>query len=332
MAMTKNFILTFIITANAVCGYSQTDQNETTERNQSIVFSNSAFNIHPEYKSPVILNRGFNRDFNVNAPIKSKLVARSKSIVFEKDRSAGTFSMRAGTIVGLSGSGDTQFIAHYKRNKLRGNWISKFSDDQLCDSGSLRNNVPDGLWKSWYANGNLRFIRHYNAFKLEKAKQDIKLRQSKAVTSAIAVLARTNLQAAYSYLHPDYSFHTLASQPSNFSSYDAWLTLNERVSKNISEESSAYTPPFLECLHHGLYMNFYPDGSVKDSGFYKNGLRHGIWEEWLDDGKTRSQGFYTSGHKTSTWKFYDKKGVLLYVKSYNRNGKEIHRKSFRQKI
>ncbi len=229
-------------------------------------------------------------------------------------------------------SGDTQFIAHYKRNKLKGNWISKFNDDQLCDSGNLKNNVPDGLWKSWYANGNVRFIRNYNAFKLEKAKQDIKLRQSKAVTSAIAVLARTNLKAAYSYLHPDYSFHTLASQPENFSSYDAWLTLNERVSKNISEETSAYTPPFLECLHHGLYMNFYADGSVKDSGYYKNGLRHGIWEEWLDDGKIKSQGFYTGGHKTSTWKFYDKKGVLLYVKSYNRNGKEIHRKSFRQKI
>ena len=318
--MKKNFLLTLLVTGNFIAGYSQAVQDENFKRDQSDALSGSAFNYHPEYKSPIAINR----ENHINRP------GRSKSIAFEKNKSAGSFSMRAGTIIGLSGSGDTQFIAHYKRNKLKGNWISKFNNDQLCDSGALKNNVPDGLWKSWYANGQLRFIRHYNAFKLEKAKQDIKLRQSKAVMSAIAVLARTNLQAAYSYLHPDYSFHTLASQPANFSSYDAWLSLNERVSKNISEESTTYMPPFLECLHDGLYMNFYPDGSVKDSGYYKNGLRHGIWEEWLDDGNTKSHGFYTSGHKTDTWKFYDKEGTLRYVKTYNRDGKEIYRKSFRR--
>ncbi len=53
MGVIKNFFLTLIITANAVCGYSQADQNETDESNQSIAFSNSAFNFHPEYKSPL---------------------------------------------------------------------------------------------------------------------------------------------------------------------------------------------------------------------------------------------------------------------------------------
>jgi antitoxin component YwqK of YwqJK toxin-antitoxin module len=237
-------------------------------------------------------------------------------------------SHNTGAVVGLSADGDTQFIAHYKRNKLKGDWISKFQNEQLCDSGTLKNNIPDGEWKSWYSNGNLRYVRTYDAFKLEKAKQDIALRASKASMSPLASIARKNVRVAYSFLHPDYSFHTLAAQPLNFSTSESWLTLNELVANNIAEES-AYIPPFAECLHHGLYMNFYEDGNLKDSGYYKDGLREGIWEEWLDDGKIRSQGFYSGGHKVDTWKFYNNGGKLLYIKSFNRDGKEVNRKSFR---
>jgi antitoxin component YwqK of YwqJK toxin-antitoxin module len=241
---------------------------------------------------------------------------------------SSTGNRNRGTVVGLSADGDTQFIAHYKRNKLKGAWLSKFGNESLCDSGSLKNNIPDGVWKSWYANGNLRYIRTYDAHKLEKAKQDIALRASKAAMSPLASIARRNVNVAWSFLHPDYSFHTLAAQPTNFSTSESWLTLNERVANNISEES-AYIPPFAECLHHGLYMNFYEDGKLKDSGYYRNGLREGIWEEWVEDGKVRSQGFYNSGHKADTWKFHDQSGRLLYIKSYDRNGREVHRKRFR---
>ncbi|RYY09688.1 MAG: hypothetical protein EOO04_38025, partial [Chitinophagaceae bacterium] len=279
---------------------------------------NTGNNTHPEYKAPVSVGRDFMRYKPFN----------KKGIKVEETKTAGSLSMKAGIIVGLSSSGDTQFVAHYKNNKLKGSWISKFGENQLCDSGSLKNNIPNGEWKSWYPNGQLRYIRTYDAFRLEKTKQDISRRQSKSVTSPIAYIAKKNLRAAYSYLHPDYSFHTLAAQPASYTSYAAWMTLNERVSENIDDDALAYNPPFLECLHHGLYMNFYPDGAVKDSGYYKSGLRQGMWEEWLDDGATKSVGFYQQGHKIDTWKFYNKQGTLKYVKTYNREGREVSRKAF----
>ena len=275
-------------------------------------------NNHPEYRSPVSRSH------------ESRLyrVPSRGTLPLEPAKMAGVHTLKSGMIIGLSASGDTQFVAHYKRNKLKGEWLSWFDNNQVCDQGELKNNIPDGEWKSFYPNGNLRFIRTYDAFKLEKAKRDIRLRQSKAVMSPIASLARKNLRAAYSFLHPDYSFHTLASQPHHFSSHDNWQSLNERVASNIDPAASAYVPPFLECLHHGLYMNFFEDGSVKDSGYYNNGLREGIWDEWVENGEIRAHGYYLQGHKADTWKYYDKQGNLRYIKTYNKNGKEIHRKSF----
>ncbi|RYG03029.1 MAG: hypothetical protein EOO02_09315 [Chitinophagaceae bacterium] len=307
-----------MLTLSSTIAFSQADQLNSEPGSQTFANVYSYNNEHPEYKGTVSVKREFVRTKGL----------QKRTIAIAAFKSSGHRSVKAGTIVGLSAVGDTQFVAHYKRNKLKGNWVSKFDDDQLCDSGALKNNVPDGLWKSWYGNGQLRFIRSYDAFKLEKAKRDIGLRDSRAVSNPLATIAKKNLQAAYSYLHPDYSFHTLASQPKNFSTHDAWDNLNDMVSQNIAVSSAGYIPPFSECLHHGLYMNFYANGNVKDSGYYQNGLREGIWEEWVEDGNIKSQGFYSQGKKTNTWKFYSKDGKLKYMKAYNKNGKEIFRKRY----
>ncbi|HTE23126.1 toxin-antitoxin system YwqK family antitoxin [Flavitalea sp.] len=319
--MKNSFYLTVITTLSFLSVFAQQDQAaiDLRETPRELVKENlfAGSNAHPEYRSPV------------NSQATNNIFQRiKKPIPIHKSSASASVAISPGTLVGLSATGDTQFIAHYKRNKLKGNWISKFDQYQLCDSGNIKNNIPDGLWKSWYPNGQLRFIRTYDAFKLEKAKQDIPRRNSKSVNSSIAEIAKRDMAIAYSFLHPDYSFHTLAAHPVNFSSFNGWLTLNERVANNINQESF-YFPPFAECLHHGLYMNFFENGAVKDSGYYKNGLREGIWEEWLDDGATRSHGFYSSGHKVDTWKFYNKQGQLLYVRSFDRFGRETHRKSFK---
>ena len=316
--MKNSIYLTVILTLSYLFVFAQNDQagNDLKEMVSDPAKDNAYLaNAHPEYRSPV------------NSQATNNIFSKAKKpIPFEKSN-ASSLSMNAGTLVGLSAAGDTQFIAHYKRNKLKGTWISRFDEDQLCDSGSLKNNIPDGVWKSWFPNGQLRFIRTYDAFKLQKAKQDIALRQSKRINSSIAEIAKKNLRVAYSFLHPDYSFHTLAAHPERFSSFDGWLTLNERVANNIAQEA-VYFPPFVECLHHGLYMNYFENGAVKDSGYYKNGLREGIWEEWVDDGATRSQGFYYRGHKVDTWKFFNKQGKLIYIRNFNRDGRKTFQKSF----
>lgn len=253
----------------------------------------------------------------------------SSNTLLKSMKREGALLREGGSIVGYTSDGDVQFIGHYRGDRLKGEWKSYYGPGQLCDSGGIKNNVPDGEWKSWYENGQLRFIRTFHAFKFEKARQDISRRASKVISSPIVTIAREDLRVAYSYMSAAYSFHTLAkkSNARKLSGAD-WTSLRQRVDNNTFDGAEEYLPPFLECFHHGLYMNFYPDGGVKDSGYYKNGLREGVWEERVNNGNIVAKGFYYRGHKSDSWKYYDKNGELKYLENYNRIGRLVYRKEF----
>jgi antitoxin component YwqK of YwqJK toxin-antitoxin module len=311
--MKKYLLSTGIGLFSHLLASSQQFGSETRDQDfAATVFANT------EYRAPLVF-----RDLEYH-PGKSSSGTLLKSYANES-----SLSRSKGSIVGYSSAGDVQFIGHYKGRRLKGEWKSYYAPGRLCDSGGIRNDVPDGEWKSWYENGQLRFIRTFDAFQFEKAKQEISKRASKIISSPIVNIAREDLRIAYSYLSAAYSFHTIAKKSSGkrLSGKD-WISLRERVEHNTLPGNHDYLPPFLECLHHGLYMNFYPDGSVKDSGYYRSGLREGVWEEWINNGKIRSTGFYHRGHKSDTWKYFNRKGELKYLETYDRKGRLLHRKEF----
>ncbi len=65
------------------------------------------------------------------------------------------------------------------------------------------------------------------------------------------------------------------------------------------------------------YKSWYPDGNLKDSGYYSNNFRNGIWIEWIESGKIRSLGEYKNDWKKGLWKFYNTNGKLLYLRRYS---------------
>lgn len=139
-------------------------------------------------------------------------------------------------------------------------------------------------------------------------------------------IIRNDRNAYDTYTNAGHSYATLARPRQQNIAYDG--SLKEIVELNTNHEDNGYVPPFTQCLHHGLYINFYPGGTVKDSGYYKNGLREGVWEEWLENGNIRSIGFYHHGTKKNTWKFYNYSGKLLYIQHYNHRGRPIGAKEF----
>ena len=64
-------------------------------------------------------------------------------------------------------------------------------------------------------------------------------------------------------------------------------------------------------------MSWNPDGSLDDSGYYRNNMRHGIWIEWIQSGIIRSVGEYRNGWKKGLWRYYDNKGKLLYMRRFS---------------
>jgi hypothetical protein len=165
-----------------------------------------------------------------------------------------------------------------KNHRMNGSWKSWYQNKSLCDSGDFIKGIPDGEWKHWDAKGQLLAIRHYSAAKFLTIKKEIDLNHPRCAIHSLAALYRQNSEIARQYLEAGYSFGLTAGNDR--------IPLTKIVENNINGNN--YEPVFAVCLHHGLYMNFYADGSLKDSGYYKNGLRDGVWIQRSPDGSCSS--------------------------------------------
>ena len=200
--------------------------------------------------------------------------------------------------------GNTEIvIAGFKRNHLQGAWRSRYSNGQLLDSGAFLNNIPNGEWRSWFSNGQLRSIRNYRSDKWFAVSSEITRNNPKIYFYQLTKLV--------GFSHRN--FETLTNSFSSFST--------------LQVEKNAYQPPFKYCLHHGLYMNFYSNGAVKDSGYFKDGLRDGLWNEYYSYGQLSAQGNYFHGLKNGGWKYLNKDGTLAILSEYH-NGKLIYSKNY----
>jgi antitoxin component YwqK of YwqJK toxin-antitoxin module len=212
-------------------------------------------------------------------------------------------------------NGDTLLIGGLRRDHLQGEWKSFHHPGQLLDSGRLQRSVPDGEWKTWYPNGLLRSIRTYDAEKLAYVKNEIERKEGRSTFFALTGIAKKNMAAARHMMTASYSYHTFDTEHHSQQA----SSLEKRVAQNASRNS--YLAPFTECLHHGLFMNFFPDGSMRDSGYYRNGVREGLWKEWNEAGTILATGAYRQGRPSGDWKFYNREGRLLYIQLYSASGK-----------
>ncbi len=200
--------------------------------------------------------------------------------------------------------GHPLFRGALRNGKLQGSWTSWYASGKKCDEGSLEKGVPDGVWKTWYANGQLRHVRNYSYVKWVRIREELN-KPVKHPLYPITRIARTRPGAGLRSLPPDNSFQR--SSPGT--------TIHAIVNSNIAGEPG-YTPVFAQCVLHGLYLNYAEDGSLLDSGYYKNGLRDGVWAEWATDRSVRGTGAYRNGQRDREWKYYDAANRLRYIIIY----------------
>lgn len=48
-------------------------------------------------------------------------------------------------------------------------------------------------------------------------------------------------------------------------------------------------------LLHGEYKVFYPDKSLRESGYFRYGLKDGTWKTWYPDGSAESVSYWKNG-------------------------------------
>ena len=80
-----------------------------------------------------------------------------------------------------------------------------------------------------------------------------------------------------------------------------------------------------------MFINYFPNGAIKDSGNYKNGLPEGLWIKWTDDKQFYWKGYYQHGAKNKEWKLYSPDAKLIRIVFY-RNDKYMWRKDLKEGI
>lgn len=62
---------------------------------------------------------------------------------------------------------------------------------------------------------------------------------------------------------------------------------------------------------HGQWMSFYPTGLAWSEMHYDKGLRHGPNMAYYENGKMRYNGFYKNDKKDSIWTYFDTSGKVV---------------------
>jgi antitoxin component YwqK of YwqJK toxin-antitoxin module len=204
-----------------------------------------------------------------------------------------------------------------KDHRLHGTWQSWYRNGQPLDSGVLVHGIPDGAWKVWDSSGTLLSVRSYHADKFHRVKEEMRLDHPRNTFFPLVQLYKKDRAAAKWHLQAGYSF-TFPARTQSFSI--------EAIVEQNSLYAGSYQPVFHECLHHGLYMNYFSNGIVKDSGYYKDGLKEGLWIHHNDAAGSWFSGAYKNGMRQYEWKHYDANGRLMELIFYDESGKVDRRK------
>lgn len=102
------------------------------------------------------------------------------------------------------------------------------------------------------------------------------------------------------------------------------------------------TPP--DSDYTGDYIDKYPNGVIKFTGFFRFGQRHGQWMAFYENGLKWSECFYDKGKKHGSSMVYHENGKLYYsgwFKNdlrdslwfyYDTLGKEVDRRAYRNDL
>lgn len=225
-------------------------------------------------------------------------------------------------IIGYYTNGTKQYEGYKRKENLHGQWGSWYQNGQLLDSGLMVKGIPNGTWIAYHGNGALQFIRTYSSEKWQQFQNEKSRYHPKKVALPITSLYHDNRKEAEKYI----------TAINTFCPGRNCTRTNEKLHETIENNAGQhYHPVFENGLLHGMFINYFPNGAIKDSGNYKNGLPEGLWIKWTDDKQFYWKGYYQHGAKNKEWKLYSPDAKLIRIVFY-RNDKYLWRKDLKEGI
>ena len=190
-----------------------------------------------------------------------------------------------------------------------------------------QNNLKQGKWYTFYENGNVKTEGNYidgkkNGYFKDYTENGDLISVSKYINDILQEEAAeiTKLDVRNEY-YPDGKIKVRATYRNGVpEGIRREYNKDGEIEKSFIYQNGIITGEGIvkeDGAKNGHWKEFYPDGSLKSEGEYKDDKPVGEWKYYYADGKLEQKGKYTnSGKLTGTWKRYFNNGQMMIEEEY----------------
>lgn len=191
-----------------------------------------------------------------------------------------------------------------QQKQKQGLWLSFHKNKARAVEGPYLNDLKNGYWKYYKANGNLIKVEKWVNGELQEGATEVaKVEVRKEIDPKTGKLT---FKGAYQNGKPTGVHRQYDSEGKVIAStiYEQGIKLFEGIVDDQGRKQ-------------GPWKVFYTDGSLKAEGSYKNDLKVGQWRYYFENGGLEQQGNYVSGQANGVWEWYFRDGQTLREEEYN---------------
>jgi len=201
----------------------------------------------------------------------------------------------------------------------------RFPNGKVSSEGTMRDNKPDGYWKTFYETGILKSEGNRKNYELdstwkfydEKGKLTLQINYKKGKKNGLRKSYRENEYVTENFVEDLKQGPTTFYYPSG------------KVRQVINFENGLETGISKELSETGTIISIteYKRGFIVDREYINNtdkaGKKQGKWKFFYDNDIVKTEGVYKDDLKNGYFKEYDKNGLLLSIKKYVNNIEEV---------
>jgi uncharacterized protein len=195
-------------------------------------------------------------------------------------------------------------------NRKTGIWQELHTNGRVKEEGNWTNGLRNGIFKFYNKKGELEKVEKYENGTLAAGDDE----------TAILDIRRE--------LNDDGTVKSMGSYKEG-KKHGVFREFDEKgniTAGFIFDENTKAGEGMMDTLgrKQGAWRWFYPDGTVRSQGSYKDGKREGSWTFFYPSGKTEQQGSYKEDLATGAWKWYYSNGTVHRDELYRKGREDGH--------
>ena len=223
-----------------------------------------------------------------------------KSIEYAEDgRKIGFTTYKKGLIVSIE-----KFNRFNNKGEKTGVWKEFHLNETIKEEGPFSNNKKHGVFRLYNQRGDIQDIIYYEFGIIVNNENELIKTE---VIRIYDVNGKLENETAYKNGLKN-GVSRIYDNKGNIISGNIFKE-GEIISKGITDKSGK---------EQDNWEFYYPDGSVKAEGKYKNGLRIGKWIFYNNKGWIEQTGSYINGELDGKWLWMDKNGFIIRLEEYNK--------------